>query len=130
MPALVVEGLRDLSVAFAKADKALAKELRETEREVAKPVAQAAEMRVLTGIGRMPRSPQWAEQRIGVTRTGVYIVPKQRGVKNSRNQRDRRPKLVGPYLAEMTAALAENTGQVMAGFEDLLGVVGKVWETA
>lgn len=43
----------------------------------------------------MPRSPEWAATRIGVTRHAVYIVPKERGVK-ARNPFElrRRPNLV------------------------------------
>lgn len=64
-------------------------------REAAEPVAKIAERLSLSEIRRMRRSPQWAVTRTGVTRSAVYIVPKQRGVR-TRNPFDsrRRPNLV------------------------------------
>lgn len=112
MPAtVIVTGLAQLQRDLAKSGPAVGAAMRRGLREAAEPVAQAAEQLSLSRIRRMPRSPEWAETRIGVTRHAVYIVPKQRGVR-TRNPFDplRRRNLVGLMLGrsfEPAAAIGE-----------------------
>ena len=99
MATVTVTGLSQINRDLARSIPASARVLREGLKLAAEPTAEAAELLALGRIRRMPRSPQWAVSRVGSTRHGVYIVPKERGVK-SRNPYDprRRPKLVALYL--------------------------------
>jgi hypothetical protein len=80
-PLIVTEGFRELQRLFAKTDKESRKQMDELEREVARPVAAAAESFAIGGIQNPPVGYGWETMRIGVTRTLVYVAPKKRGVK-------------------------------------------------
>ncbi len=96
MPAVIVHGLDQIQRDLAKAGPQTSAALRAGLRESAEPVANIAKQLSLATIRRMPRSPQWAETKIGVTRHAVYVVPKQRGVgKGHGDDPRRRPNLVG-----------------------------------
>lgn len=86
---VVVTGLQQIQRDLERSIPASARVLRDGLKQAAEPTARIAEQLSLSKIPRMPRSPQWAVTRIGATRHGVYIVPKQRGVK-SRNPYDPR----------------------------------------
>lgn len=79
--AVAVHGLADLHRAFAKADKDRRKALRDVERDVAEPVRSTAEGMAITRIRGIARTanPKWHGMRIGITRSLVYVAPKQRG---------------------------------------------------
>jgi hypothetical protein len=92
---VVVTGLaqiqRDLARSVPEVELAVQRGL----REAAEPVARLAEELSLSRIRGMRRSPAWTTTRIGVIRKGVYIVPKQRGVRSGRGDDPRRrPNLV------------------------------------
>lgn len=90
MPAtVIVANLPEIQRALAKTGPAVEEAMKEGLRDAAEPVAKLAENLSLAKIKRMRRSPQWAVTRIGVTRSAVYIAPKERGVK-SRNPFDPR----------------------------------------
>lgn len=90
MPAtVIVANLPEIQRALAKTGPAVEAAMKEGLRDAAEPVAKLAENLSLAKIKRMRRSPQWAVTRIGVTRSAVYIAPKERGVK-SRNPFDPR----------------------------------------
>lgn len=123
MPAtVIVNGLAQIQRDLAKSGPAVGAAMRHGLREAAEPVAHAAEQLSRSRIRRMPRSPEWAETRIGVTRQAVYIVPKQRGVR-TRNPFDprRRPNLVGlmmgrsfePALATMEPVVEERVSKLI-----------------
>lgn len=126
MPAtVIVTGLAQIQRDLAKSGPAVGKAMRLGLREAADPVAQAAEQLSLAQIRRMPRSPQWAETRIGITRQAVYIVPKQRGVR-TRNPFDsrRRPNLVGLMMGRsFEPALATMEPVVESRVSALIGEV-------
>lgn len=92
---VIVHGLPQIQRDLARSIPEVGAAMRLGLKEAAEPTAHLAEQLSLRRIRRMSRSPQWAETRIGVTRSAVYIVPKQRGVK-SHNPFDprRRPNLV------------------------------------
>ncbi len=92
---ITVEGFRELQRLFAKADKESRAGMRALEREVAAPVQADAEGFAVTRIPKI--TPRWATMRIGITRTLIYVAPKQRGAKGAANPR-RRPKF-GVLLA-------------------------------
>jgi hypothetical protein len=78
-PVVVVRGQRELSRAFAKADRDIRLEWRRRLRAVAEPVRRDVEELALTRIRNMPKSPKWARMRTGVTQRLVYVAPRQRG---------------------------------------------------
>ena len=91
---VIVNGLPQLQRSLAASGPAVSKAMREGLKESAEPVARIAEGLSLRDIPRMRRSPQWAKTRIGVTRSAVYIVPKERGVTSRTDRRRRRANLV------------------------------------
>lgn len=121
MPTVIVNGLDQIQRDFAKAGVNTSKALRAGLRESAEPVAQIAQQLSLREIRRMPRSPQWAETRTGVTRHAVYIVPKQRGVKSG-NPFDprRRPNLVGLMMGRSFQPALEAGAPIVASRVSIL----------
>ena len=72
-------------------------------------------------IRRMPRSPQWARMRVGVTRNLVYVAPRARGVKTRGRHNFGRPNLADLLMGRaMQPALDQHIGEVEARFEELL----------
>ncbi len=126
MPAtVIVTGLDQIQRDLAKSGPAVSTTMRAGLRDSAEPVAKIAEGLSLSRIRRMPRSPQWAETRIGVTRHAVYIVPKQRGVRTGHaDDPRRRPNLVGLMMGRsFEPALAAGAGIVETRVNALLGEV-------
>lgn len=122
MAGIAVDGLRQLQTALAKAeDKTTGRNLRDALKDLAEPVRAAAETNARARITRIG-SP-WSRMRTGVTRSAVYVAPRERGVKG-RDQRRRRPNLA-PLLLEraMEPALDSNTTRVEAGLDRLLDQV-------
>lgn len=78
---VVVIGLADIQRNLQRSGKEVGLAMRRGLKESAEPVARTAEQLSLAKIRRMEKSPQWAEVRIGVLQSEVYIVPKQRGVR-------------------------------------------------
>jgi hypothetical protein len=124
--AVRVQGLRELSRAFAVADKTLSRELRDKLREAAEPVRSDAEA---LAVARIPRiGVPWSRMRVGVTRSAVYVAPRQRGARGSRR---RRPNLADLLMERsMQPALDANVPRVKESVEDVLDTVGRVWERA
>lgn len=87
---VIVNGLPQIQRDLAKSGPAVAAAMRAGLRESAEPVSHLAEQLSLSRIRRMRRSPEWAVTRIGVTRSAVYIVPKERGVRPGGNDALRR----------------------------------------
>lgn len=119
-----VEGLAELQRAFARADKALSRELRDRLRQAAEPVRADAEERAGSQIARL--GIPWSQMRVGVTRRSVYVAPRQRG---ARRGPARRPNLAGLLLGRtMMPALEANQPEVLERVDDLLAEVGREWE--
>lgn len=81
-------------------------ELIDELEQAAKPAETTAESLAVTTIRNMPRSPQWANMRIGVSRPEsiVYMVPFQRGRKQAR-----RPNLANLLLQRAMEPALEQT---------------------
>src|SRR5262245_26790821 len=105
--------------AFAKADREVRLGFRRELRNVARPVQQDAEQLATTRIRSMPRSPQWARMRVGITRREVYVVPRQKGVRGQGPKA--RPKFATEmYYRAMQPALQRNRGEIVRRFEEAL----------
>lgn len=124
--AIRVEGVSELRRAFNRADKKLGRDLAKTLKAVGEPVRVDAERNVLGGISRI--GIRWYRMRIGISRSIVYVAPKERGRQSRANPRLRRPRLADQMGPEMERALDANVKQAEAGFLRLLDDVGKEWE--
>lgn len=126
MAGVKVRGLREMNRAFARANRDLDRELKDTLKDAAEPVREGAERLAFTQIRGMVHSPRWAEQKIGATSRVVYIAPRQRGTKNPLR---RRPNLAGLLLGRaMEPALRQNEHRVVAKLERMLDRIGRRWE--
>lgn len=115
MPAtIIVTGLSRIDRDLQKSVPGVQQALRAGLKIAAEPVAKTAEAYSLGRIRKMPRSPRWAVTRIGTTRSGVYIVPKERGVK-ARNPFDprRRPNLVALMMGRSFEPALEASAPVV-----------------
>ncbi len=76
-----VKGLAETYRAFGNISEDVQDELRDGLEEVGKPVQALGERYALERIRNMPRSPAWAEMRIGVSKREalVYMVPDNTG---------------------------------------------------
>lgn len=118
--AVRVRGLRELQRDFKKMSKDLSKELRKELKEAAEPVRSSAEKLALGKIRNMPRSPDWAGMRTGVTARSVYVVPSRR-----RRGGSGRTNLATLLLERaMDPALQENEDKVVDRLDDMLGRLG------
>lgn len=121
-----IEGLADLNRAFALADRKVRLEKNAQLRELAEPVRADAESLAVATIPRI--GIPWSRMRVGVTRTTVYVAPRQRG---SRQPGTRRPNLAGLLHGRaMVPALNANQQEIVAGVDRWLGEVGRSWENA
>ena len=76
----------------------------------------------------MPSSPKWAQMRIGVTQTLVYVAPQQRGIKSRTDRRLRRPNLADLLMGRaMQPALDKNVSRVEVGVGLALDKVVRKW---
>lgn len=121
--AIRVEGLAELNRAFARADKKLAREMRDTLRDVGEPVRADAERLAVAQIPKV--TLPWAQMRVGVTRRSVYVAPRKRGAKAAQL---RRPNFAGLLIEPMEQALDRNIGEAERRFDALLRDVGREWE--
>jgi hypothetical protein len=114
-----VRGLRELQAALAKADRDTRLGLRADLRNVAKPVQQDAQQLALSTIAGMPRSPRWAGMRIGVTRSLVYVAPRQKGTRG--RGPEGRPNLANLLMTKaMEPALERNRPGIERSMETVL----------
>lgn len=120
-PAVVVRNRRQVEAAFAAAGKEAAKLSRAADRQLAEPVRQDAEQLARANITRI--GPTWSRMRVGVTRTTVYVAPKERGVNGRGDDRRRRPNLANRLMPEMEQALERHRGDIEAGYERKLDLI-------
>src|SRR5262245_12706581 len=78
---VVVEGMGDLLRALKYAERDTRLGVRAELRQVAEPVRADEEATAAVFLRNMPRSPQWARMRIGVTQKEIYVVPRQKGAR-------------------------------------------------
>ncbi len=132
--AVHVKGLRELERAFKLADKAEAKMLRTTLKEAGEPVKRLAEGKAAAKIRRIHTEGakvDWAQMRLGVRRSAVYLAPKQKGRASRSNRALRRPNLKDLLLDRaMIPALDERREEVVRNVEHMLDTVGSRWERA
>lgn len=124
---LRVKGLREMSRAFARADRTLSRELRDKLRDVAHPVASAAESLARSRISHIGH--KWPRMRVGVTRTLVYVAPKERGVRSRTQAGLRRPNLADRLMEDaMAPALRDHGPRIERDTQQVLDTVGRAWE--
>jgi hypothetical protein len=110
--------MRELSAAFAQAGRDASAGLRGAEREAAEPVRRDAEQLAQTKIRRIGKD--WWKMRVGVTRTLVYVAPRERGVKTRGADPRRRPAFADLLMGRaMQPALDQNETTVVDTFERL-----------
>jgi hypothetical protein len=118
-PAVVVRGMREFQAALARADRESRLGVRHELRDVARPIANYAQQLAQSTIAGMSTSPQWARMRIGVTRTLVYVAPRQRGTRG-RSPRGR-PNLADLLMNRaMQPALERHRGELEVNVERML----------
>lgn len=102
----------------------MANESRAEIRAIGELVADDAESLALSTISGMPRSPQWAEMRVGQNTELVYVVPWQRGAKSRKRKR---PNLAPLMLRRaMRPAKSLNEAEISRRFDALVArVCGK-----
>lgn len=128
---IAVSGLRDLSRAFAKADRTLKKDLRVRLAEAAEPVRADAQNLAAAEIRNLHHGDPWVRMRVGVTTTSVYVAPRQRGATSRARSGRRRPNLKQLLLDRaMEPALAHNRERIVRRVDDVLDHVGTAWEHA
>lgn len=127
--AIHVTGLRELELAFLRADRARAGDLRDALMEAAAPVRSAAQALASAEIRNVHAGDPWAGMRIGIGRSIVYVAPVERGLKSRGDDRKRRPKF-GTLLMNraMEPALEENRVRVEDRLDRMLDEVADVWE--
>ena len=121
-----VKGLREMSRAFAKADKNLKKELTTTLKKVAEPVRADASRLARHEIRNIhtAQGPDWSDMRTGVTTSVVYVAPKVR----RRTIGTPRPNLAGLLMDRaMQPALDAHEGDIERELGNMLDEIGKEW---
>lgn len=113
---IAVSGLRELNAAFAHSDKESRLGVRRVQRDLAEPVKLGAETLAVVRIRNI--GMRWSRMRIGVTRTLIYVAPRQRGARNGPRHR---PNLA-PLLMDraMEPALEARRPQLEADTERML----------
>jgi hypothetical protein len=115
---IYIRGLRDVSTAYSKLERDTRAGLRTGLRDIAEPVQHTAEALSQARIARIGR--KWWKMRVGVTRTVVYVAPRQRGV-NGRGGPRRRPNLADLLMDRaMEPALEQNEANVEQAVDRLL----------
>jgi hypothetical protein len=125
--AIRVKGLRDLQRAFALADKELKQDMNAQLKRAAEPVRADAQTLARPTMKRAV-NVDWAQMRVGVTTTLVYVAPARR---STRRVPRKRPNLA-PRLMDkaMTPALHQNADRVRDDVGGLLDRIGRDWARA
>ena len=110
--------MKELTRDFKRISKDLDKRLVDELKEAADPVKSKAESLALSRIRNMPRSPDWATMKVGVSRAQglVDMVPASKG-------RGRGRANLSSMLMDraMDPALESNQQQVVNRVDDLIG---------
>lgn len=126
MAETVIEGYAGLMRALAFAERDIRLDLRDSLRDAAEPVRADAETLAVSQIQRI--GIPWSRMRVGITRTLVYVAPRQRGTKGRGNQRFRRPNLKDLLLDRaMNPALARNESQIERRVIEMLNGFADRW---
>lgn len=121
-----VRGLRELQRLMALTPKKAQLELKAELRKLAEPVRADAESLAASGIRRI--GTKWSKMRVGVTRTLVYVAPRQRGVRTRGSDPRRRPKFADLMLERsFDPALERNKALIESDVEALFDRLGNEW---
>jgi hypothetical protein len=123
---IAVRGLRELSAAFAHAEKQVKAGFRDELRQVAEPVRRDAEALARASIHRV--GVPWSRMRTGITRTSVYVAPRQRGTRRRDDPRAR--PAFGTLLMDraMQPALDRNAPGIEHAFDRAVDRIADRWE--
>ena len=118
-----VKGLRETYRAFGNISDDVQGELRDGLEQAAKPVQALGERYALERIRNMPRSPAWAEMKIGVSKREalVFMAPATKG-RAGRGRTKRKRKNLANLLLErsMEPAVEDNVERTERGLEDVI----------
>lgn len=122
--AVRVRGLKELQRAFRKMDKDVAQDLVWELQEAADPVRKLSTELILGELVNMPRTPEYADMRIGVSgaRGAVYVAPAWRRTGGSP-----RPSLGASMGKRMEAAVETKAGDVEKRLGDWLDRMADEW---
>lgn len=115
-----VRGLRELNNALARADRDVRNGVRKTLRDVAEPVRADAERLAASEIRNIDGGDPWSRMRTGVTKTLVYVAPKQRSTRGPKKRKNLANLL---QTRSLDPALERNEDNVNRGFEQMLDTV-------
>jgi hypothetical protein len=90
----VVYGLREISAAYAKLERDTRAGMRKTLSDAAEPVQRSAEQLAQARISRIGN--RWWKMRVGVTRTLVYVAPREKGIRGRKDDPRHRGSDTGP----------------------------------
>jgi hypothetical protein len=127
--AIRVENYKAVLQAFGRAEKTLERDFRAELRRAVEPIRSTAELLAGSGAIRNLRAGDpWTKVRTGVTRSVVYIAPRERGRRSTRAGVGR-PNLK-PLILDRAyePALDRHRNDVIKGMNDLLGNVARVWD--
>jgi hypothetical protein len=129
--AIRVENYKNVLQAFGKASRHLEKNFRAELREAVEPVRAEAERLAGSGaIENLKTGDDWTKVRTGVTRSVVYIAPRERGRRSTRAGVGR-PNLK-PLLLDRAyePALTKHRDDIIEDVDSLLGDVARIWDNA
>lgn len=130
--AIRVENYKNVLEAFGAASKTIERGFMGSLREAAEPIREDAERRAGSGeIDNLADGDPWTLMRIGVTRSMVYVAPRERGRRTRGNPALERPNLK-PLLLDraMEPAIDAHRDHVRANIEDLLGYMARTFDAA
>lgn len=125
---LVVNGLKEVSRAFALAERETRLAFNTGMRAIAEPVQRDAENLAKDDIRNIGKS--WWKMRIGQTRGMVYVAPRNRGIKGRGVGGMRRPKFAGLLMdRSMEPALHRNEPEIARGVDAMMSRVAHDFNT-
>lgn len=114
-----VQGYRELQAAMKTYERDVRLGMRRELREAAEPVRAGAEALARSEIPRI--GERWPRMKVGLTKSSVYVAPRERGVKGRGYSSRRRPNLAGLLMDRaMQPALDQNTEQAVRKIDELL----------
>jgi hypothetical protein len=115
-----VNGLKELTRAFGAISQDLSDEVRDELLDAVAPVKDRAEQLALSRISNMPRSPEYAEMRTGVSKARgvVYMVPAWRTTRRPGRKRKDFAELL--LSRAMDPAVDEQEPEIIRGLERAL----------
>lgn len=124
--AVAVRNLRQFQALCAAAGKEASKQTRDALRGVAEPVRADAEALATSRIRRI--GPRWGRMRVGVTRSSVYVAPRQKGVRSRGADPRRRPRFA-TLMEEraMDPALKQNESRIERSVEEAFDDLARRW---